>query len=562
MKRLYFNILLMSCAWTMLSAQDKYSDIYEQLDDLQPKIAYEQLFIFQQKKPTVANLYLQVGNICEQILANIDPLRDNEFSSYWAENACLFYSIFPTYNHNDIRDNRKFYANLPIKGLQEKIKDEDVIAFQQHRLRVCQQFKEKTNEAYSHLENSKKHYNRSITLFTEINDTYQNRNEALLQTEQNLLNKIHQMSKHADSTLFYFQKYSDVLTEYPIKEYQQQILSKRIATFRLDGITNSDFYGQQIDVWDFKQWAEEFEKEYTANILPLRKEVEDVYDRYKRSINRNDSTADRPYFTNRFLLRLGRYDKNSLVRELVLALEKMRLLQNDLSQMTTAHTTEDNALTLHMRRCYRQIIMQEDALHQLKQLQQTVSEDKMASFKGFFDTHFGNKEGLMSFCLQQENEIESLTHKIMSDSLIRYMQAAGAANTEGTLRFYNEIKEETCIVTSGEEGVDIRITDEKGYAKSIYNYPQNYQPLFIADVEQGYIIVCQSMADAQKIILSVNENLTLQATPLLPTEQWHITSITRLAADEFAIWGQDAQQDIFAVCNRKGEIVAQRKRTH
>lgn len=556
MKGRYINIMLGMVIWGMGYAQNKYADVYNQLTEWQPKIAYEKLFLYQQKDPTMANLYLQVGNLCEQILQTIDPLRENEFSSYWAENACLFYEIYPSYNHNDVRVNRKWYENLPITTQGERIKDEDVVAFQQQRLQFCKDYLSKTNLAYKHLEASKKYYNKSITLFSEINEDYQSRNDALLRTNQELLDKIDRMALWTDSSWICFQQYKELILDYPIKGYNQQLTKKPIKTFRLDGITNGDFYDEEIEVWDFVQWAEDFKKEYEQNIIPLRAEIESLYAAYKALMKGSTTieTQQRPQLDNRFLLRVGRYDRNSLVRELFLYLDKMVDLKVDVERVGESLTMDDNAFNQMMRKCYRQFILQEKAMQQLHTLQQYAREEKMASFESFFLAEFGSEKGLLNFCKEQYEWLERTTPAIMNRKVISAVENAIPQSQTKDLRFFNDVQEEYCVVTTDDTGVTIRLTDEKGYAKSVYNYPAQVLPLFVTNVENGYLIFCQTTDAANKLILSVEENYTIHTTPILTDEAWYIKAISRLSADEFAIWGQDNTHCVFAVCNQKGDV--------
>ena len=167
-------VLILSIIWgtpkIVFSQEISYDDLYERLSTLNPNQAYTQLLAFQQQNPFFSNTYIQLGNVCEQKLKEIDPLRDFEQANYWSNNAVLFYNLFTVYlKDGDVRRNREYYANLLTPQPGKKIEQEDAVAFLQKRLNYCKSYKDTVALIYSALEKSKGYYNTCVQIFNDIN---------------------------------------------------------------------------------------------------------------------------------------------------------------------------------------------------------------------------------------------------------------------------------------------------------------------------------------------------------------------------------------------------------
>lgn len=397
-----------------------YDDVYQQIGKIPSKIAYEYLFRFQQRNPKLANLYLQAGYISEQIARDIDPFRDNERFIYWYNNAKLFYGVFPEYNNYDINVHRKYYQNLPIHCVGDKATNEDVLSFQNAHLIFCQNKIDSTQMAYTALKQAKAFYDKSIGLFNQFNQDYYNRMKALLCTDLRSLELLDQIAGNADSCLFYFQRYKELTQAYPIDGYEQNLIKKDIETFRLDGLTNSDFLQSEFYVWDFKKWIKDFKQEYTDNILPLRKEIENLkllYDVEFECIAKQDSAVSlKPLYDERFLFRLGRYDHNSLVRTLFLYLDAKRAFMNYASSpLGRAEDFSEGLFPQKMRYYYQLYQLQEGAYDALKELNTQITMEKVESFATFFDASYNGFNGLKQFAEREKHVLQAVGDTLLNN---------------------------------------------------------------------------------------------------------------------------------------------------
>lgn len=424
-----FSVALINATSSVFSQEIDYDDLYAKLPSLNPNQAYFQLFEYQKQNPFFANTYIQLGRVCELKMLEIDPLRDFEQTNYWAQNAVLFYNLFPVYlKDGDVRRNREFYANLITPTEGKKIEQEDVMAFLQARLAFCKSYCDTVALAYHILAKSKEQYNSSVQIFTDINNSFSNLNVALLRTDDSFLKLLDSLNTQFNSSIDSFKAYQNIISKFPVGKYNQKFTLKPIETFRLDGITNSDFLDDNFTVWDYDRWIKSYRNVYSNDIIPLRKEISDIQELFmsnKRKLSLLDTVSrDDKFksFDDFFLFRLGKYDNSSLVRELFVYLESNQNLL--VSSKLALNNPNDSSSTLMNRklRYYNRLALEhKKAMNSLDLFKNSIDSDKVANHKAFFDKYYKGISGLEAF----SNSDGLAMKKLMGENfekLKRYLQ--------------------------------------------------------------------------------------------------------------------------------------------
>lgn len=406
-----------------LEAQKKYDDIYIGMSNMTLDQQYTELMDFQRREPYFANTYIQLGVICKNIMILTDPLRDIESAQFWANNAALFFGNYKVfYKDGEERSNSDYYVNLKIPQAGKKLTKEEVFAFVAKNQTLCQNFKDSTLLAYQAIEKSKMYYNRCITTFMSICEKYTNQNEALLQYDDQLQKVLDGLGNDIDSCVAAFKVYKAVLKNYPIMNYRQLYDFKTIETFRLDGITNSNFYDNRFTMWDYRKWIAEYEKILKEDILPLREMVSSIDDKFKAGKQEFESKGvmiegAKPAYDDLFVFRLGRYDNNSLVRELFAYMEARRqLMQMACDSVILPLDTMEIKVNRKMRHLYRMVQLEGDVQKKLDIAKSMVTPERVVRFKDFFAERYGGESGLKSV-LDSEKEY---LHGIMTKALTEF----------------------------------------------------------------------------------------------------------------------------------------------
>jgi hypothetical protein len=423
----------------------KYETLYKDLGSLTPINAFSLLYKYQQQDPHFSNTYIQLGNVCEQIFKNIDPLRDFEYLDYWTNNAVLYYGLFPVYlQSNDVRRYREFYANLPIGPPGKKIENEDALVYLNQRLTFCKNYKDSTGLIFETLKKSKDHYNNCVRIFNEINNRFDNYNEALLQTDQSYLKLLNSLKSEYADCISAFNNYKTLINSFPIGRYNQFYHIKPIETFRLDGLTNSDFLKDTFDLWNYEKWVNSYLDVFNKEIFTLRQEINTIQKNFvdnKRKITLSQTLEPEAKFSSfddLFLFRLGKYDNNSLVRDLFRYLDaRQNYLM--LSKSTLNGPTDSSTAAMNRRvRYYYRLAMQ---VNQCKEKHTTfgnsISLEKIVRFNDFFNQHYQGESGLKNFHRQESEFIsKSFNTDLMNlsdyfESELQYRKNLGLSAGKG-----------------------------------------------------------------------------------------------------------------------------------
>lgn len=449
LRKLVLLLSLMITTSSLFSQAIKYEDLIAEIGQLDAKQRYTRFFEYQKQDPHFANTYIQLGDACEKIFAEIDPLRNLQLSNYWANNAILYYGLFPVYlKSNEVRRNREYYENFPIETQGKKIENEDVLLYVENRISSCKNYIDSLGLIFSALEKSKDHYNNCVKIFNEINNKYDNLNNALLQTNSDFLLKLTDLETEYKSTIEEFSNYQEMIKNFPLGNYKQEYKAVPIQTFRLDGLTNSDFFKNSFTIWDYGKWVENFRETFNKDIVPLRNEVVAInktFNDNKRRlsiIESMDKDEKLKSFDELFMFRLGKYDNNSLVRDLF---RYLNIRQDFLVIGKSPLNSPNDSSSLLLNRKYRYyhgLALQKVQTNLLlDNFNEAITSDKISHFSDFFNQQYQGEEGLRKF-YAQEGDFLTQTLELSFHNLKTYL------SNERTVR--NEK-----VVASGTRGISI-----------------------------------------------------------------------------------------------------------
>jgi hypothetical protein len=406
--------ILVSTVFYSAGQKTNYDEILDNLSKLTLEQAYTRLFDYRTQNPQQANPYLQLGNVSEKIIKELDPFREQGILNFYIDNAILYYDLFPHYlQANEVRRNRKNYTNIPLEAFGFDYTDESVVAYAKSRVEYCKNLKESVSSAYSALEKSKDHYNKCVNTFNAINNNYDNYNEVLLKADDKFLNLLNDLEKSFRATKESFDEYKKLLDKFPIKGYNQNYAVAPIKTFRLDGITNSDFLQDNFTLWDYGKWVEGFKATYNKDILTLRTEIESIQKQFEDNLNTLSKISvleelELKTFDDLFLFRAGRYDSNSLIRELFNYNQKRQnFIASTKNSLNSPNDSIDALMNRKLRYYYRLSQELKSTISELELFNGSITVEKISRFENFFSKYYNGENGLRSYKDQQLTFIDN-----------------------------------------------------------------------------------------------------------------------------------------------------------
>jgi len=278
MQRKIFLFLIIILISINANAQRKlkYKDVYDLVLIGNDEKSYSLLLEYQRQDPEFINTYFQLGLISFNWAKTYDPLTDMEMVEYFIYNSKLYYNLAIgklKLDDKDVKRNKDFYMNVDILKQIDKIEYEDVNNLLLQKVEEIKKHDINVHLIAQNFSQSIEHYNKCTQLFMEINKDNSKIKDIYLAPSTDLNLKIEKIIYSYDSAMYFFEKYKSAIKNYPIKNYNQTLFIKQIDTYRLDGLTNSNFLEPTILIWDYKTWAQNLKDVLDKNIDNLRKEI-------------------------------------------------------------------------------------------------------------------------------------------------------------------------------------------------------------------------------------------------------------------------------------------------
>lgn len=392
---------------------EDYEDFFESIGSYTDERLYSKMMAYQKKDPYFVSVYVQLGEISYNLMRKADPLQDFQTAVFWANTGALYLNLYIHYTkENEARSNREFYRNLSIPKKESKLSNEDIRGFVDKRIKQLEVYRDSLKMVYESLEKSKESYGKCIQYYHKINNSYYNLNEVLLQCDAKITDELNKLKTHFDSTLFYFEEYKARTKTFPLANYNQQYTLKAIKTFRLDGLTNANFLNDKITLWDFGSWTKEFFSIHQSDIVSLQQEIEKTDTKFndldymagKRAIGPVE--ALKPIYDEKFLFRLGKYDNNSLVRDLfAYKAQKQKFYSEWLDPLSSPSDSIPGLLPRKTRYLARLAETKTETDSVLTQFKLSATIEKINRFASFFNQAYKGEKGLKAYCDRQYTEL-------------------------------------------------------------------------------------------------------------------------------------------------------------
>lgn len=396
----------MLLSWISFGQNIKYDDIIELVIQKENQKAYSLLFDYQQANPDFANTYFQLANISYYWAINSDPFTNLLQTEYYIRNTKLFYGLAKSKlnaQDNDARKNDNFYKTVPELASFNKIDNQIVINYIDKKIEKITEFDIKVHQTINYFQALIKSYNITKNLFNQIISENNNLSDIFIQPKASTITKTNQIILQYDSSLYFFQLYKNSISNYPIKNYNQTLIEKDINTYRLQGLTNTNFLFDTIYIWNYKQWAKTVQSKlysdinhFRETIIKTNKEISDKQAELQK--NSNYSNSNETYFLyQKIIFEIEKYDYNSIITSLfkyrtskIDFLVQNKKLQNDTSNYT--YSPISRAIEYYTLSLLKQ---KTDSL--LIELQNKISNENYLKHKDFFDFNYNGFNGIKDF---------------------------------------------------------------------------------------------------------------------------------------------------------------------
>ena len=404
---------------TDLTAQRnlKYKDVFKTVLEKSREEAYSTLLIYQKQNPYFPNTYFQLGLIAQYWSKEYDALTNIRDVKLFIYNTNLYFGLAKgNLTEKDVRKNAEYYKNVKPLSEIEKPSFEDVQFFINERMEQNKEYERNVNIVTNYFNKSIEHYNRCTQTFKEINEANLKIKDIYLTADDDFLQKLSALENSFDSTIFYLQNYQTAIKNYPIKDYNQKYKLFPIETYRLQGLTSSNFLNDEIHLWDYGSWTKKVRNVLNNEITPLRKNIIDANNKLDKSISDIQNSKVYKADFNKYVVdeRLINLIRKFDYKSMLIALFKYKLAKQDFLALSKAPLNDtgdtSNSYSLLQRsRYYNELIKNKKPVDSLRlDFEQRINPYDVNKYKQFFEDNFGGESGLISYIQNEKNFLDNV----------------------------------------------------------------------------------------------------------------------------------------------------------
>lgn len=129
---------------------------------------------------------------------------------------------------------------------------------------------DKINMVKHYFTNTKSLYKRSQDLFSVVQEGYPGYRELYLRADESTVKNLSSLSHRFDSCTNAFENYKISLSNYGKTKYNQKWSLRDIRDFKADGKDTTDFYKDDVSVWNYKKFSDEALSIIEKDVKPVQ----------------------------------------------------------------------------------------------------------------------------------------------------------------------------------------------------------------------------------------------------------------------------------------------------
>ncbi|MBX2966539.1 MAG: hypothetical protein KF845_10365 [Cyclobacteriaceae bacterium] len=275
------RILILAMLPVMASAQKiKYKEVFGLLSTKQYELAepFLRKYIVENGSKAEASSYLFMGIIYQEKADKGDVLKNTETSIMYADSALYFLDLaYKNINDKEFRGSSKeYYAMYNKRDLRTGeygAKLSDVQFDIDKRITSLKERKDVVVRTKRYFSQAEDLYKRSHELYMALHKAFAGERELYFRADEGILNKLTFLSVRFDSCAKAFENYKISAGNLGMKGYNQTWKPVEIKNFKQDGVTPADFYSNDLQVWDYKKFADEAILTINNEIKPLQENL-------------------------------------------------------------------------------------------------------------------------------------------------------------------------------------------------------------------------------------------------------------------------------------------------
>jgi hypothetical protein len=290
--RLSNIIIFILVSLSAVGQKIKYKDLYSLLSTRQYETAEPILKNYIKDNSDNPNAYLFMGMIYHENALADDVLLNTERCVERMDSAILYYSKASTgITEKEIKKNKDYYTAYSRRDLRTgefAVKVSDIQLDLESKMNSLRERIDKVKMVKFYFSKSEDLYGKSQHLFADISKAFPGEREFYLRANESTIVNLKELGIRFDSCAKMFEFYRSSLSSLGKTKYNQAMSLSEINNFKEDGLAPTNFYNDNLAVWDYKKFA-------TKSLNIIEKEVNPTVDnliKYDIEINKLRSSLE------------------------------------------------------------------------------------------------------------------------------------------------------------------------------------------------------------------------------------------------------------------------------
>jgi len=482
-----FFVILLFCTTSAYGQKVKYKDLFGLLSSKQYEQAEPFMKRYLKDNADNPNAFLYMGIIFQEKSSKNDILKQTKLAIAYMDSAIIFYDkAYATITEKEVKRNDEYYQIYNRRDLRTGefgVKLSDIQFDIEKKKEGLRERIDKVKMVKHYFDMSDSLYKRSNRLYRSLQDAYAGEKEFLLRSNENTIKSLSQLAARFDSCTRMFDNYKSSASLLGKIGYNQVMTPVEIKNFKKDGITLTDFYQDDIQVWDYKKFAVTAKETIEKEIIPLRESLV----KYDVELNKLREKIDRDSVS-------VKSDLTKLIDQLLLAqLKKFdpSPLPMDIFTLKIAHLEYRSSIIEHKPfRDSLNVLLQLNAinrevtsLNKLDSISTKLTamniEEKMLDYEHFIANTFSNSIVLKSYIKSLKEFADRENRTKQSELAFRKKSLKWLVNGLDSIPLATEVTNsrfKPLVIVENKYTAGLAYADSLNVTGYFYNIPASHRP--------------------------------------------------------------------------------------
>ena len=265
--------VMLVCAGTTVAQKIKYKDLFVLLNNRQFDDAEPYLKKYLATTSDNPNAYLFMGLIYQDKAEKLDMLKETSKTVSWLDSAVYFYQkASKGINEKEVDKNEEYYQMYNRRDIRTGkfgVKLSDVQLDLEARMKLKSRAKSIENMKAQFLL-AEKFYKKTQAHFVAFQKSHPTLGHLYVRADEKSMDSLKYLAHLYDSCLINFNDYKATALTLGKTGHNQVLDPRELNDYSRDGRDETDFYKDDLKVWDYKRWALSSLEVIEKEIVPMK----------------------------------------------------------------------------------------------------------------------------------------------------------------------------------------------------------------------------------------------------------------------------------------------------